>query len=194
MSQNQKAARQPGRSVCSLQSSRESLLQPQNPRSQVKPFKVFLLAHRPPTSRNHMVSTQEGLVGTRGKAPAQTTLGPRGPSGENYSPGIPNPQPLTTARRASGFQPIGSPLIRPSPGQCCSGQGSPDACGSQPRRGKPQTEGTPRHRGGGNTRRSSAQGGDTARPNAPPHERPAGPKKPRSRPVGLRASAIRPPY
>ena len=103
-------------------------------------------------------------------------------------------------RRASGFQPISSPLIRPEPsaGQCGPGQGSPDARGPHPRGGKPGEEGTPRHRQGGNTRRGPARGPPrvgTPRALTPlvTRARPAGPKKPSSRPVGPRVSAICPP-
>lgn len=111
-------------------------------------------------------------------------------------PGIPKPQPLTTARPASGFQAFGSPLIRPSPGQCGRGRGPQMPAPLSPE-GEAQDRGNsppPRRRQHPpQLRAGSAEGGDTARPNAPPHECPAGPKKPCSRPAGLRASAIRPP-
>lgn len=112
------------------------------------------------------------------------------------NPGTPDP-----SRRPDG-EPIGSPLIllEPSPGQRGAGQGSPDAS-SPPSslKGKPGAEGTPRHHGGGNTRRGPARGPrrmGTPRALTPlrTRARPVGPEELRSRPVGPRASAIHPPY
>lgn len=113
-------------------------------------------------------------------------------------PGIPRtPGP---SQRPDG-EPIGSPLIllEPSPGQRGAGQGSLDARSPPSLKGNPEAEGTPRHRGGGNTRRGPARGPrrvGTPRALTPlrTRARSAGPEELRSRPVGPRASAIRPPY
>lgn len=78
--------------------------------------------------------------------------------------------------------------------------GSPDARAAHPRGGKSRTKGTPRHRGGGSTRLSSARGPrrvGTPRALTPLLTRARPPARPaREAPlaaVGLRASAIRPP-
>lgn len=138
---------------------------------------------------------------TQGKAPAHPP-----PSRAAQTTEVRNAPPESTAPAPRDGPTFIRPPAHPRPIDSFRTRARP----ARPRAGAPRCPrlpslrkevpdgGNSRHRGGGNTRRSSARGPrrvGTPRALTPllKRARPAEPEKPRSRPVGLRASPIRPP-